>query len=136
MDPFPNHSITQSLNHSIRVVGVVGAGQMGHGIAHVMLRAGLSVLLMDASAKFLEGGAARIAKGLARDVEKERLPEEARKQALGRLKTTTDIAVLSGAEFVIEAVTENFEVKAAVWRALDQSAVRKSFLPATLHRFP
>ena len=64
----PNHSITQSLNRSIKTVGVVGAGQMGHGIAHVMLRAGLSVLLTDASAKFLESGAARIAKGRPHDI--------------------------------------------------------------------
>jgi 3-hydroxybutyryl-CoA dehydrogenase len=92
---------------------------MGHGIAHVMLRAGLSVLLTDASAKFLEGGAARIAKGLARDVEKERLTEEVRQEALGRLQTTTDLSALSGADFVVEAVTENFDVKAAVWRALE-----------------
>ena len=102
-----------------KTVGVIGAGQMGHGIAHVMLRAGLSVLLTDASAKFLESGAARIAKGLARDVEKERLTEEAWQQALGRLKTATDLSALGGADFVIEAVTENFDVKAAVWRALE-----------------
>jgi 3-hydroxybutyryl-CoA dehydrogenase len=92
---------------------------MGHGIAHVMLRAGLSVVLTDASAKFLEAGAARIAKGLARDVEKERITKEVRQQALGRLKTTTDLAALGEADFVVEAVTENFDVKAGVLRALD-----------------
>ena len=103
----------------VKVVGVVGAGQMGHGIAHVMLRAGLSVLLTDASAKLLEIGAARIAKGLARDVEKERLTEEARQQAFARLKTTAELADLAAGDIVIEAVTENFDVKAAVFRALD-----------------
>jgi len=92
---------------------------MGHGIAHVMLRAGLSVLLTDASAKFLEAGAARIAKGLARDVEKERLTEEARQQAITRLKTTAKLADLAACDIVIEAVTENYDAKAAVWRALD-----------------
>lgn len=111
--------MTQSFNDSIKTVGVIGAGQMGHGIVHVILRAGLSVLLTDVSAKFLEGGAAKIAKGLARDVEKERITEEARQQALSRLETTTDLTALGGADFVIEAVTENFDVKAGVLRALD-----------------
>jgi 3-hydroxybutyryl-CoA dehydrogenase len=111
--------MTQSFNSSIKTVGVVGAGQMGHGIAHVMLRAGMSVVLTDASAKILEGGVARIAKGLARDVEKERLTEESRQRALARLKTTAELIDLAACDIVIEAVTESFDVKAAVFRALD-----------------
>jgi len=92
---------------------------MGHGIAYVMVRSGFSVILSDVSEKFLSAAAERIAKGLARDVEKGRMTAEEREQALGRLKTTTDLAALGGADFVIEAVTENFDVKAAVLRALD-----------------
>jgi len=92
---------------------------MGHGIAYVMVRSGFSVILSDVSEKFLSAAAERIAKGLARDVEKGRMTAEEREQALGRLKTTTDLAALGGADFVIEAVTENFDVKAAVLRALE-----------------
>jgi 3-hydroxybutyryl-CoA dehydrogenase len=103
----------------IKVVGVVGAGQMGHGIAHVMLRAGFTVVLTDTMAKYLEGGAARIAKGLARDVEKERHTEEARQWALAHLKSTTRLADLAACDIVIEAVTERFDAKAAVFGALD-----------------
>jgi 3-hydroxybutyryl-CoA dehydrogenase len=100
-------------------VGVIGAGQMGHGIAHVMLRAGHRVTLLDASQDFVAVGAKRIAKGLARDVEKERLTEEQRQQAVARLKTTTVFADLAAADFIIEAVNEKFEVKAGVFHALE-----------------
>ena len=70
-----------------KIVGVVGAGQMGHGIAHVMLRAGHRVVLLDVSQELVESGAKRIIKGLARDVEKERITAEQREQAVTRLKT-------------------------------------------------
>jgi 3-hydroxybutyryl-CoA dehydrogenase len=100
-------------------IGVVGAGQMGHGIAHVMLRAGHNVLLLDTSQAFVDAGAKRIVKGLARDVEKERLTEEQRQQAVTRVKATTVLADLAAADFVIEAVTEKFEVKADVFHSLE-----------------
>jgi len=111
-----NHEAAKAQNH---LVGVIGAGQMGHGIAHVMLRAGHRVTLLDVSQDFVAAGAKRIAKGLARDVEKERLTEEQRLQAIARLKTTTIFADLATADFVIEAVTEKFEVKAEVFRLLE-----------------
>jgi 3-hydroxybutyryl-CoA dehydrogenase len=114
-----NHAIAKSSNHSPFTVGVVGAGQMGHGIAHVMLRAGHRVLLLDISQDFVDAGAKRIAKGLARDVEKERLTEEQRRQAVSRLKATTVVAELAAADFIIEAVTEKLEAKAGVFRSLE-----------------
>jgi len=110
---------TRQVVYSPHVVGVIGAGQMGHGIAHVMLRAGHRVVLLDAERSFGEAGAKRIIRGLARDVEKERLTEEQRRQAVERLTTTTVYADLASAEFVIEAVTERFEVKAEVFRLLE-----------------
>jgi 3-hydroxybutyryl-CoA dehydrogenase len=103
----------------IMSVGVVGAGQMGHGIAHVMLRAGHRVVLLDATDNFVEAGAKRIAKGLARDVEKDRMTAEQREKALANLKTTTDPAELAETGFIIEAVTEKFEVKAAMFQSLE-----------------
>ena len=101
-------------------IGVVGAGQMGYGIAHVMLRAGHNVYfcLMFPQA-LVNGGAKRILEGLARDVEKKRLTEEKRQQAVTRLKTTTAFADLAEADFVIEAVTEKFEIKAGIYRSLE-----------------
>ena len=111
--------MAQSLN-DIKTVGMVGAGTMGHGIAQVLLRSGYSVLLQDVSEKCLQKGAEKILVGVGRDVEKSRLTEEQRQQAIERLKTTTDIYALTGAQFIIEAVTEDFKVKADVFRALDE----------------
>ncbi len=107
-------------------IGVIGAGQMGHGIAHVMLRAGHNVILLDASQALVNAGAKRIIKGLARDVEKERVTEEQRQQAVARLKTTTEVTDLAAAAMVIEAVTEKFEVKAAVFRSLEPHSAQQT----------
>jgi len=101
------------------LAGVVGAGTMGHGIAQVFLRHGFSVALHDTSQERLALGAENILRGLARDVEKGRLTEEAKQAAANRLQTTTQLSDLSLADLVIEAVTENFEVKSEVFRALD-----------------
>jgi len=119
MPQLENHQITKSPNHSMFTIGVVGAGQMGHGIAHVMLRVGHQVILLDTSQAFVDAGAKRIIKGLARDVEKERLTEGQREQAVKRLKATTEAADLAAADFIIEAVTEKFEVKVGVYRSLE-----------------
>jgi 3-hydroxybutyryl-CoA dehydrogenase len=126
-----NHELNQP------TVGIVGAGQMGHGIAHVMLRAAHNVVLLDTSQALVDAGAKRILKGLARDVEKERLTEEQRQHAVARLKTaimsTSHPANSTGSgrsspfpnldfsalDFIIEAVTERFEVKASVFQVLE-----------------
>jgi 3-hydroxybutyryl-CoA dehydrogenase len=104
----------------IKTVGVVGAGTMGHGIAHVLLRSGYAVLLQDVSEKYLKRGSDRILHGLARDVEKGRLNEEQRQQAAERLQATLDLHALAAAQFIIEAVTEDFKVKSEVFHALDE----------------
>jgi len=111
--------MTQSQEGSVQTVGVVGAGTMGHGIAQVLLRHGYSVALSDASEAFLARGKDRIAKGLARDVEKSRLTAEQRNEALAKLKTSASLDSVAAADFVIEVISENFEAKASVWRELD-----------------
>jgi len=102
-----------------KTVGVMGAGTMGHGIAQVLIRSGYTVFLHDLSQQLLDSGAGRIAKGLNRDVEKNRLTAEEREKALTRLKPTTVAADLASADFIIEAVTEKFDVKAGVFRSLE-----------------
>ena len=99
---------------------------MGHGIAQVLVRSGCTVLLYDLSPQFLDAGAERIAKGLARDVEKNRLTAEEREQALSRLKTTTRVEDLGGADFLVEAVTEDFEVKAGAFRRIEPHCVAQT----------
>lgn len=106
----------------VKTLGVVGAGTMGGGIAQVLIKSGYLVTLNDVAEKFLAKATDRIAKGLARDIEKGRMKPEERDAALGRLRTTTDLKALAGAEFIIEAVIENFDAKAAVFRALDPQA--------------
>jgi 3-hydroxybutyryl-CoA dehydrogenase len=92
---------------------------MGHGIAQVMVRTGHRVLLLDISQDYVEAGAKKIAKGLARDVEKARMTAAEREQALARLKPTTLVAELAEADFIIEAVAEKFDAKAGVFRSLE-----------------
>jgi 3-hydroxybutyryl-CoA dehydrogenase len=109
----------QSLSH-VTTVGVIGAGTMGHSIAQVLLRHKYAVILHDSSPKFLETGMARIAAGLNRDVEKGRLTPAKRDQAQGCLKVGSEVAALASVDFAIEAVTEDFKVKASVFAALEQ----------------
>ena len=111
--------MNQPLSKSIQRVGVVGAGTMGRGIAHTLLRYGYSVLLADASAPILARATESISAGLARDVEKGRMTEEARKQAECRLETSAEIEGMGATGLVIEAVTERFDVKAGLLRKLD-----------------
>ncbi|HEU0253184.1 MAG TPA: 3-hydroxyacyl-CoA dehydrogenase NAD-binding domain-containing protein, partial [Pyrinomonadaceae bacterium] len=103
-----------------RVIGVVGAGTMGNGIAQVAARAGYRVVMRDVNDEFLERGLKAIDKSLQRDVDKERLDTEGKQGIIGRIRTTTDFAALSEASFVVEAVTENLGVKTEVFKTLDQ----------------
>ncbi|MGH9395959.1 MAG: 3-hydroxyacyl-CoA dehydrogenase family protein [Terriglobia bacterium] len=110
--------MTQSNNNPIRSVGVIGAGAMGCGIAHTLLRSGYAAILIDAHEKTLAVAQKNISRGLARDVEKGRLTAEVMRESLARLTATTELARMEAADFVIEAVSENFDVKAAVFRQL------------------
>ena len=102
------------------VIGVVGAGTMGNGIAQVAARAGYNVVLHDVSEEFLNRGLSAVDKSLQRDVDKERLDTETKQSIIGRIRTTTDFAAFKDASFVIEAVTENLAVKTEVFKTLDQ----------------
>ena len=102
------------------VIGVVGAGTMGNGIAQVAARAGYDVILHDVQEEFIQRGLAAIGKSLQRDVDKERISAEQKQQIVGRIRTTTDLKDLAEAAFVIEAVVENLAVKIEVFKLLDQ----------------
>jgi 3-hydroxybutyryl-CoA dehydrogenase len=106
--------------NSIRTIGVVGAGTMGHGIAQVAAQSGYEVTLVDAAPAALERGRAQIGKGLERLVAKGKLAAEERDCALGRLTTAGDLAALAGAALVVEAVVEREEVKRSVLSELDR----------------
>jgi len=104
------------------IIGVLGAGTMGNGIAQVAARAGYSVLMRDVNDEFLQRGMAAIDKSLQRDVDKERLKEDEKRSIIGRITTTTELEALSEASFVIEAVTEDLQVKTEVFQRLDEIA--------------
>jgi 3-hydroxybutyryl-CoA dehydrogenase len=103
-----------------KLIGVVGAGTMGNGIAQVAARAGFAVVMRDVSDDFLKRGLATIDKSLQRDVDKARLTGDDKQQIVARLRTTVDLGDLGDCDFVIEAITENFDAKAEVFRALDR----------------
>lgn len=110
------------------VIGVVGAGTMGNGIAQVVARAGYGVVMRDVKDEFLERGLAAIEKSLQRDVEKERLAADERDVIRGRIQATTSLEPLRDASIVIEAVTENLEVKTEIFKTLDQITPRETIL--------
>jgi 3-hydroxybutyryl-CoA dehydrogenase len=101
------------------IIGVVGAGTMGNGIAQVAARAGYTVVLRDVKDEYLQRGLSAIDRSLQRDVDKQRLGEEEKRAILSRVSATTEMDDLAGAGFVVEAVTENFEIKSEIFRALD-----------------
>jgi len=101
------------------IFGVVGAGTMGNGIAQVAARAGFDVVMRDVAPEFLARGRAAIDKSLQRDVDKERLSADEKQTILGRVRTTTDLDDLRDAFVVVEAVTENLNLKSELFKALD-----------------
>ena len=100
-------------------IGVVGAGQMGSGIAHVAALAGKDVTLVDVETAFVERGLASIRKNMARQVEKGKLAAEARDAALERISSATDVAALAPADLVVEAIVEHEPTKRDLFARLD-----------------
>ena len=104
----------------IRRVGVVGAGTMGNGIAHVFARSGYSVVLCDVEQHFLDRAIATITKNLEREVAKNKITAAAKDSTLGRIHGVTERGKLADCDFVIEAATEKFEIKTEIFRDLDR----------------
>jgi 3-hydroxybutyryl-CoA dehydrogenase len=102
----------------ISTIGVVGAGQMGNGIAHVAALAGFDVVLQDVAPAAIERGMGTIRKNLERQVGKGQLSEADAQAALARTRTTTAVQGLIGAQLVIEAATENIELKLRIFGEL------------------
>jgi 3-hydroxybutyryl-CoA dehydrogenase len=114
----------------INKVGVVGAGLMGHGIAQVAAQAGLEVVLREVDDATLAKGIAKIDKQLARAVEKSRTEQSEADAVRARIQGTTAYADMADCDLVIEAITENLELKLEMWRELD-SIVKDDALFAT-----
>jgi 3-hydroxybutyryl-CoA dehydrogenase len=104
----------------IQRVGVVGAGTMGNGIAHVFARSGYSVVLCDVEQRFLDRALETINKNLDREVAKSKISADAKAAALGRIQPIVGRETLSDCDFVVEAATERFDIKAQLFRDLDR----------------
>ncbi len=114
----------------INTVGVVGAGQMGAGIAQVAAATGYAVIMNDIKDEFLERGFGAIEGNLGRMVKKGKLTEEEQKAILGRIEGTTSIEDMAKADFVVEAATENENLKLQIFQSLDGNC-RKGVILAT-----
>ncbi len=104
-------------------ISVIGAGTMGNGIAHVFAQAGHGVTLIDISEKALEKALQTIGKNLDRMVAKEKISDEDKSAALGRISTATDLKTgVAQAELVVEAATENVDLKLKIFRQMDEAS--------------
>ncbi len=120
----------------IRKVLVIGAGQMGAGIAQVAAQAGLEVVLNDLKPEFLERGMATITKNLSRDVEKGRKTEEEKAAILAHLHPTTNMGDAHDAQLAIEAATENMEIKKSIFRQMDEVLPQGAILATNTSSLP
>jgi 3-hydroxybutyryl-CoA dehydrogenase len=104
----------------IQRVGVVGAGTMGNGIAHVLARSGFKVVLCDVEQRFLDRALETIGKNLDREVAKNKITAEDKAATLKRIEPVLDRSKLAPCDFVVEAATEKFDIKAEIFRDLDR----------------
>jgi 3-hydroxybutyryl-CoA dehydrogenase len=110
------------------LIGVVGAGQMGNGIAQVFAAKNFTVVMMDVAEVALEKGLKTIEKSCDRLVAKEKMTAEQKTKLLANIKTSTDMAALANCDVVIEAATENINLKMEIFRQLDQKVKKEALL--------
>jgi 3-hydroxybutyryl-CoA dehydrogenase len=114
---------------ALQHITVIGAGTMGNGIAHVFAQNGFTVTLVDVSAAQLEKAIQTIGKNLDRQVSKGTLTEEQKQTTLSKLNTQTDIAIgVANADLVVEAATENIDLKLKIFKQLDDASPAKAIL--------
>ncbi|MGH9713998.1 MAG: 3-hydroxybutyryl-CoA dehydrogenase [Candidatus Acidiferrales bacterium] len=113
---------------AIKTVGVLGAGTMGNGIAHVFARAGFRVIMRDVEKRFLDRGLETISKNLEREVKKGKLSDDDVPVIVARIKPTTEFAALADADFVVEAVPEQLDLKVRVLKEADATLKASAIL--------
>lgn len=121
---------------SIQNVMVIGAGQMGSGIAQVCAQAGFNVKLNDMKQEAYERGIANISKNLSRNVEKGRMTEDEKAQVIGRIQSSLDLKDAHDVDIVIEAAVENMEIKSTIFKTLDEVAPKHAILASNTSSLP
>ena len=120
----------------IKTIMVVGAGQMGGGIAQVAAQTGYSVYLNDISKELVDKGLAAISGSLDRMVKKEKISADDKAAVLDRIKPATDLSPASGCDLVVEAAIEKMEIKAEIFKNLDQTAPSHAILASNTSSLP
>ena len=110
------------MSNVVETVGILGAGQMGSGIAEVAAQSGLAVVLVDVSRELAEKGKNRIAAGLAKQVERGKIEGAERDALIERIRTAGDVGELERADYVVEAATEDQPLKQQLFRTIDRAA--------------
>ncbi|MFB1082060.1 3-hydroxybutyryl-CoA dehydrogenase [Jeotgalibacillus sp. JSM ZJ347] len=121
---------------NIKTVMVIGAGQMGGGIAQVCAQSGYNVILNDLKDEFLTRGLGVIENNLSRAVSKERMTEEDKNATLGRITRSTDLNDAKNADLIIEAAVENISIKTKIFETLDQAAPAHAILASNTSSLP
>ena len=109
-------------------VGVVGAGQMGNGIVQVMASKGLPVMMMDVQSEALDKGLKTIEKSCDRLIKKEKMTTDQKSELLSQIQTTTTLSDLGACDFVVEAATENVDLKLKIFKELDEACGKDTIL--------
>jgi 3-hydroxybutyryl-CoA dehydrogenase len=120
----------------IKTFGIIGAGQMGGGIAQVAAMSGLDVIMNDIKPEFVEKGLESITKVLGRSVEKGKMSEEDKNVVLGRIKTSVSLQDMASANYVVEAATENEEIKYQIFKDLDEICGEQVILATNTSSIP
>ena len=120
----------------INTLGVIGAGQMGNGIAQVAAMSGMPVIMNDISTEFVQKGLANITKILTRSVGKGKMTETEKESILGRISTSTDLKDMAAADFVVEAATENETLKFKIFNDLDNICPTATILSTNTSSIP
>jgi len=121
---------------SIQQVMVIGAGQMGAGIAQVFAMSGYSVYLHDLKIEFVQKGIATITKNLSRQVEKGKMTQEEQEQTLAKIMSSTDLQNASNVDLVVEAAIENMEIKSKLFIELDRITKAHTILATNTSALP
>lgn len=120
---------TRNMLQKLKIVTVIGSGTMGNGICHVFAQSGFNVHMMDINQGAMDKALATIGKNMDRQISKNTLTEEAKKEALGRITTYTDMAeAVKDADIIIEAATENIDLKIKIFEQLDKLAPEHAIL--------
>ncbi len=120
----------------IKTFGVIGAGQMGNGIAQVAAMSGLDVIMNDINEDFVGSGLKNITKLLSRSVDKGKMTGDEKDAVLGRIKSSVDIQDMAGADFVVEAATENESLKFGIFNKLDEICEPHAILSTNTSSIP